>query len=87
MNVVSGIVLYAVIWFMSLFVVLPLRIKSQDENGDVVPGTPSSAPADPMLKKKAIWATIGATVVFIPVAATIINGWITVEDIDFFERP
>lgn len=86
MNPVSGIVLYAVIWFMTLFVMLPLRIKSQDEDGEVVPGTPGSAPVDPKLKKKAVWTTIVATIIFVPVAATIINGWITVEDIDIFDR-
>ncbi len=86
MNPVSGIVLYLVIWFMTLFVVLPLRIQSQDEAGDVVPGTPASAPVDPKLKKKFIWVTIVATVLFVPIALTIINGWITVEDIDIFNR-
>jgi predicted secreted protein len=86
MNPVSGAVLYAVIWFMTLFVILPLRITSQDEDGNVVPGTPGSAPVDPKLKKKFIWVTIVATAIFIPVAATIIFGWITVEDIDFFNR-
>lgn len=86
MNPVSGIVLYLVIWFMTLFVILPLRIQSQEEAGDVVPGTPASAPVDPKLKKKFIWVTIVATVLFVPIALTIINGWITVEDIDFFHR-
>jgi predicted secreted protein len=84
MNPVAGVVLYLVIWFMCLFVILPLRITSQNEDGDVVPGTPASAPIDPMLKKKAIWTTVLATVVFIPIALIIINGWIKVEDFDFF---
>ncbi len=84
MNPVAGVVLYLVIWFMCLFVILPLRITSQTEDGDVVPGTPASAPIDPMLKKKAIWITVLATVVFIPIALIIINGWIKVEDFDFF---
>jgi len=86
MNIVAGIVLYLVIWFMCLFVILPLRIKSQDENGEVVPGTPASAPVDPMLRKKVKWVTVLATLVFIPIAATIINGWISVEDFDWYQR-
>lgn len=32
------------IWFITLFVVLPFFAKTQDEAGDVVPGTPASAP-------------------------------------------
>jgi predicted secreted protein len=86
MNPVSGAVLYAVIWFMTLFVILPLRLKTQDEAGEVVPGTPGSAPVDPMLRKKFKWVTIVATALFIPIAAIIINGWITVEDIDYFHQ-
>ncbi|MEO0693763.1 MAG: DUF1467 family protein, partial [Pseudomonadota bacterium] len=29
MGIVSGLVLYAVIWFMVLFVVLPIRLETQ----------------------------------------------------------
>ncbi len=85
MNIVTGAVLYLVIWFMSLFVILPLRLETQEEADDVVFGTPPSAPTNPNLKKKFIWITVLATIIFIPVAATIINGWITVDDFDFFK--
>ena len=39
MNVVSAIVLFAVIWFMVLFVVLPLRLKTQGDVGERLVGT------------------------------------------------
>jgi predicted secreted protein len=84
MNPVSAIVLYLVIWFMCVFVILPLKIKSQEEAGEIVPGTPASAPVDPMIKKKAIWVTIMATVIFIPIVLIIANGWIAVEDFDLY---
>jgi len=45
MSPFSGFVLFAVFWFMVLFVVLPLRLQTQGENKNVVPGTPSSAPS------------------------------------------
>lgn len=32
------------IWFITLFAVLPFFAKTQDEAGDVVPGTPEGAP-------------------------------------------
>jgi len=86
MNPVSAVVLWLVIWFLTLFVILPLRLQSQSEAGDVVPGTPASAPVNPNLKKKAILVTIIATSIWVPVIAVIISGWITVEDIDFFHR-
>jgi predicted secreted protein len=86
MNPVAALVLYLVFWFMCLFIILPLRLQSQDEAGDVVPGTPASAPDDPKLKKKFLWVTIVATLVWIPVVAIIVTGVITIEDIDFFDR-
>ena len=50
MTITGAIVLYAVCWFMTLFVVLPIGVQSQEEAGDVVPGTPASAPTAPMLR-------------------------------------
>lgn len=32
------------LWFITLFAVLPFFIRTQDEEGSVVPGTPESAP-------------------------------------------
>lgn len=86
MSIFSGIVLYLVIWFMSLFVILPLRLTSQTEDGEIVPGTPGSAPVNPQLKRKAGVVTIVATLVFIPIAGIIISGVVSIEDIDVFNR-
>ncbi|MBA2125134.1 DUF1467 domain-containing protein [Hyphomicrobium methylovorum] len=33
------------LWFITLFVVLPFFAHSQEEAGEVVPGTPEGAPA------------------------------------------
>jgi predicted secreted protein len=49
---------YFVIWWIVLFAVLPLGVKSQVEEGDVVPGSEPGAPAKPMLLKKAIITSI-----------------------------
>jgi predicted secreted protein len=49
---------YFVIWWIALFAILPLGIKSQVENDDVVPGSEPGAPARPMLLKKAILTTV-----------------------------
>ena len=38
MSIVSGIVLFAVIWFMVLFIILPIRVQSQIEAGERVAG-------------------------------------------------
>ncbi|HVZ04208.1 DUF1467 family protein [Hyphomicrobium sp.] len=35
---------FFVLWFITLFAVLPFFAHTQDEAGEVVPGTPESAP-------------------------------------------
>ena len=42
MNLTGGIVLYAVLWFLVLFVLLPFGQQSQADAGEVTPGTPAS---------------------------------------------
>lgn len=86
MAITSAIVLFAVIWFLVFFVVLPLRMVSQGEAGDVVPGTHSSAPADPQIKRKAKITTIWAVCIWAVIAGVILSGAITVRDLDWFER-
>jgi predicted secreted protein len=86
MGITSAIVLYAIVWFMTLFVVLPLRLTTQGEAGEVVPGTHSSAPADPQLGRKARITTIWATIIWAIIAGTILSGVITVRDMDWFDR-
>lgn len=86
MGPVSAIVLFAVIWFMVFFVVLPLRLQTQGEAGEVVPGTHASAPADPQLKRKAWITTIWAAIVWVVIAGTILSGAISIRDLDWFDR-
>lgn len=86
MSITGAIVLFAVIWFVTLLVALPIGLQTQGEAGEVAPGTPSSAPADPMIRKKLIWTTIVTLVIWIPLCAVILWGGISVRDIDFWER-
>ena len=87
MGVVSGLVLYAVIWFLTLFVVLPIRLQTQGDVGERVEGTPAGAPATGFSMKRKAWITTqAATVIFAIVAAVIIWGGIGVRDIDLFNR-
>ncbi len=86
MGITSALVLYAVIWFMVLFIVLPLQLTTQGETGEVVPGTHKSAPSDPQLGKKARIVTIWATLVWVVIAGVLWSGLITVRDIDWFDR-
>ena len=86
MGITSAIVLFAVIWFMVFFVVLPLRMVTQGDEGEIVPGTHASAPAAPQVKRKAKITTFWAIGIWIVVAGTILSGLITVRDLDWFDR-
>ncbi|KGM86270.1 putative secreted protein [Roseovarius mucosus DSM 17069] len=86
MGITSAIVLFAVIWFMTFFIVLPIRIQTQGDLGNIVPGTHAGSPEHHHLKKKA-WITTGiAIVLWIIIGGTIISGVITVRDLDMFNR-
>ena len=58
MTITASIVLFAILWFILLFVALPIKIKTQGESGKKIYGTPSSAPEDPQIKTKMLWVTI-----------------------------
>ena len=60
MGVTSGLVLYAVIWFMTFLIVIPIRLETQGDRGEIVPGTHAGAPEHHYLKQKA-WITAGGS--------------------------
>ncbi|WP_170466629.1 DUF1467 family protein [Ruegeria arenilitoris] len=86
MTITAAAVLFAVIWFMTLLVVLPIRIKTQGDLGDIVPGTHSGAPEVHHMKKK-MWITTGITVVlWAIIAGIILSGLISVRDFDWLNQ-
>lgn len=86
MGVVTGIVLYAIIWFMTLLISLQVRVTSQDEAGEKVAGTHGSAPVNAHMKTRVIWTSLVAVVIWAVIATIIIFELITLEDIDLFTR-
>ncbi len=83
MNLTGAIVLYAVIWFMTFYIVLPIRIRrTQADEGSVVPGTPAGAPAREEVGKVAKLTTLVATLLWLAVAGVILSGWIGIDDMD-----
>jgi predicted secreted protein len=86
MGIVSGIVLYAVIWFMVLFIVLPIRLETQGDQGKIVPGTHAGAPANLNMGRKAKLVTLISAGVWVVLASIIFSGLISVRDFDWFDR-
>jgi predicted secreted protein len=86
MAITSAIVLFAVIWFMLFLMILPMRLRTQGEEGDIVPGTHSSAPENPQIKRKAKITTLITVVLWAIIFYIIVSGTITVRDLDWFGR-
>lgn len=86
MGITSALVLFAVIWFMTLFLTLPIRLQTQGDKGEVEPGTHAGAPADFSFKRRARLVTLIALPIWAVIAWIIISGAITVRDFDWFDR-
>lgn len=86
MNLTGGIILFAVLWFLIFLMILPVRYISQAEAGEVVPGTPSSAPAEAHIGVKAKITTLIAAILWALIAGAIFFGGFTMKDIDWFNK-
>ncbi|MEP5732099.1 MAG: DUF1467 family protein [Sulfitobacter sp.] len=86
MGVTSGLVLFAVIWSMCFLVALPIKVQTQGDLNDVVPGTHAGSPEHHNLRKKAIWTTVVATLIWGVTATIILSGWVTVDDVESLFR-
>lgn len=86
MGITSALVLFAVIWSMTFLIVLPIRVKTQGDLGEIVPGTHAGAPEVHNLRKKAWITTAISLVLWAIISAIIIFEVITVRDLDWFDR-
>ena len=64
MSITFGFAIYFVLWWIVFFVMLPLGVQTQDEAGDVVPGSASSAPVNPKIGRKVLWTTLLSAAIF-----------------------
>ena len=64
MSLTFAIAIYVVLWWTVLFAVLPIGVRTQGEDGSVVPGTPESAPTAPRLVRVVLLTTLISTVLF-----------------------
>ncbi|WP_331374012.1 DUF1467 family protein [Sinorhizobium chiapasense] len=71
MSAFSTLAIYFIIWWLTLFAVLPLGVRTQAEENDIVPGSVESAPA----RFRALRVVLLTTVI----AAAIHLGWYIVS--------
>ena len=84
MTITGSVVIFSVTWFMVFFCVLPWRFTSQEEAGQIVPGTPRSAPSDHLIGYKAKITTVITIVIWAAICATILWSGLGINDLDVF---
>jgi len=79
--VTTAIAIYFLIWWTTLFAVLPWGVRSQAESGEIVTGSDPGAPSLPRLRNKLIWTTLVASVVFAAFYAVYTLRLVTLDDL------
>ncbi len=75
MNWVTGVVLYILIWMLTLFAVLPVGTQPEAD-ADEATGW-RGAPRQARMWRKVLMTTIVATVVFVIALVVIVNDWLS----------
>lgn len=81
MSLPLWIAIYIVCWWLVLFTILPIGVRTQEEAGDVIPGTTESAPHQPRLLFKLALTTIISAVIFAAIYAVLENELLSLDDI------
>jgi predicted secreted protein len=84
MKLASILAIYPLFWALSLFLVLPFRLRSGTGPDEIVPGQADGAPPRFSFARTAVWTTVVSAVIFGLYYANYVNGWIGPEAIDFF---
>jgi predicted secreted protein len=87
MKLTSILAIYALFWTLSLFVVLPIGVRTDEEVGAAHQfGNAESAPHRFSLPRTALRATILSAVLFALFYFNYIYGWIGVDQVDWTRR-
>ena len=77
--------IYFLFFVASAFFLLPFGVKTHEEVGaERVPGQADSAPHEFSLKRHLLRAALLAVVLTAAYYANYVNGWITANDLDFY---
>lgn len=86
MSLSLSIATYFICWWMALFMVLPFGVKTQAEEGEIVPGSVESAPHKPQILKKMLITSLVAFLLFSIVYLIITYDLISYEHLPFLPK-
>lgn len=64
MSWISVAAIYFIIWWLVLFATLPFSLRTQDDEGETVLGTVSSAPQGPHMLRAVLRTTVVSLLIF-----------------------
>lgn len=64
MAILNAIAIYFIIWWITLFAVLPIGVRTQADERDVTLGTTESAPLRLRMRRKLLMTSIVAAIIF-----------------------
>jgi predicted secreted protein len=86
MGLTSAIAIFFIIWWVTLFAVLPWGNREPDPEEERVDGAEMGAPARPGLRRKVLVTTLLSVLIFAGVYALVTSG-LTLEDIPLPSPP
>ena len=83
MEPVTIFAFYFILWWLTLFCILPFGVKTQAEESDVTLGTVGSAPSKPQIFKKMLITTVVSAIILGLIIWVVVGLEIGIEDIPF----
>lgn len=76
MSILTGFAVYFIIWWITLFIILPIGVRTQADEEDVILGTAESAPLKLRMGRKIIWTSVLSAAIFgVYVLLTVVFGF------------
>lgn len=83
MSLGGALAIYFVLWWLTLFLVLPWGVSTQADDEDIVPGSAPSAPSRPQLATKLLATTLVSAALFLGVYWLLVWSGIGLDDVPF----
>ena len=81
MSVAAVVAIYFIVWWVTLFAVLPFGVRSQAESLKVTPGTDPGAPVRPWLLRKALATSVVAALITAGIIYLMVSGVVSLDDL------
>ena len=75
----TAFAIFFVLWWIVLFVTLPFGVRSQQEDGETIPGSDPGAPIASRMGRKLIWTTVISAVIFALAMLAYNAGYLNIE--------